>query len=146
MKSAPSNLSSCKIAQKNNLIFLFFLAKILKRYCDIWNQLPQICWIARLHEKTKKPKYGIENDLFGFFWTQQLQICLVANFHEKEKNAKIWEQKCLIWCFWARILKNYCDILNEHIQIYLFPKFPEKIKMPKTGSKNALLFIFGLEF
>ena len=42
---------------------------------------------------------------------------------------------------WAIILKNYCGILNQHTQIYLFPKFCKK-KMPKFGKKSALFGYF----
>ena len=49
--SAPSNLSNCKILQKNknpeiwdqNTLFGYFWAIILKNYCHICNQHPQIC-------------------------------------------------------------------------------------------------------
>ena len=58
--------------------------------------------------------------------------------------------------FWARILKNYCHILNQHLQISVIAKFCEETKMPKVGTKNYLfeyfwpkmsyLGIFGQEF
>ena len=43
--------------------------------------------------------------------------------------------------FWVRILKN-CHIPNQHPQICQTVKFPEKVKMPKFGTKNALLEYF----
>ena len=45
--------------------------------------------------------------------------------------------------FWARISKNYCHILKQHLQICLIAKFCEKMKMPKFGTKNVLLWYFG---
>ena len=38
-----------------------------KNYCNISNQHPQICQIAKFCEKTKMPKFGTKNALFGFF-------------------------------------------------------------------------------
>ena len=44
--------------------------------------------------------------------------------------------------FWARISKNYCHILKQHLQICLIAKFHEKMKMPKCGIKNHLFGYF----
>ena len=52
-----------KFGTKNDLLGIFdqecviwvFLGKnVLKNYCHIWNQHPQICLFAKFHEKTKK--------------------------------------------------------------------------------------------
>ena len=86
---SPSNLSICKISQKNPkmpyFIFGYFWARIPKTYCDIWNQHLRICLNAKFCEKMKMPKFGSKYALFGYFWT--------------------------------RILKNYCDIWKQHPQI-----------------------------
>ena len=44
--------------------------------------------------------------------------------------------------FWAKILKNYCLIWNQHPRICLIVKFCEETKIPKFGTKNALLEYF----
>ena len=41
--------------------------------------------------------------------------------------------------FWARILKNYCHIWNQHLQIIEIAKYFEETKLPKFGTKNAYL-------
>ena len=45
--------------------------------------------------------------------------------------------------FCARILKNYCHILNQHHQICLIAKFCEKTKLPKLGTLNGLRYFWG---
>ena len=146
LKSAPSNLSICKIWQKTkmpkfgtkNALFGYFWARILKNYCHIWNQHLRISVIAKFCEETKMPKFGTKNDLLGIFdqecviwvflgknvlkdychiWNQHPQICLFAKFHEKEKISKSGTKNTLFWYFWARILKNYRHIWNQHSQI-----------------------------
>ena len=64
LKSAPSNLSICKILRKTILsIFGHFRASVLKKSCHIWNRHPWICLIAKFSKK-KKPKFGTKNALF----------------------------------------------------------------------------------
>ena len=69
-----------------------------KKLCDIWNQQLQICLVAEFHEKTKMPKNGSKNDLFGYFWARILkhcfhicnlhyQICLTENFRKKTQKS-----------------------------------------------------------
>ena len=48
--------------ESKNALFVYFWARILNTVF-----LFEICWIARFHEKTKKLKYGFNNDLVGFF-------------------------------------------------------------------------------
>ena len=55
LKSAPSNLSHCKILQKSknsnfrtkNALFGYFWARVFKNHSHVWNQHPQMCqkWI-----------------------------------------------------------------------------------------------------
>ena len=47
---------------------------------------------------------------------------------------------------WAGMLKNYCDICNQHPPICLMVKFREKIRILKFGTKNALFGCFGQLF
>ena len=42
LKSVPSNLSSCKTTRQF-VLFGYFWDKLLKNYCHIWNQHPQVC-------------------------------------------------------------------------------------------------------
>ena len=67
----------------------------------------------------------------------------------------MWEEKCLICVFWGYNLKIQSSYLKSSNLSYwtgilkklLIAKFHEKIKMPKSGTKNALFFgIFGLKF
>ena len=149
LKSAPSNLSNCKFFEETkmpkfgtkNAIFGYFWPRMpyltifgqdfYKNYCQIWNQHPWICLIAKYREIMKMPKFGTKSALFGYFW--------------------------------ARILKNYCHIWDQHpqicqkwvfnsyskfqcLRISVIAKFCEETKMPKFGTKNALLGIFDQEY
>ena len=60
----------------------------------------------------------------------------------KKKNAYVWDQKCLIWVFLDYILKNYCNILNQHPQICLIEKFYKEKNLPKFRTKYALFKYF----
>ena len=122
LKSAPSNLSNCKISRKNkkklkfgikNTLFGYFWARISKNYCHIWNQLPQICLIVKFFRKTKMPKCGIKNALHRHFWTP--------------------------------ILNSYCHIWNRHLRFCLITKFCAEMKMSKFGTRNALFKYFWLK-
>ena len=44
------------------------------------------------------------------------------------------------------VLRQYCNIWNQHPQIRLNTKFREKTKAPKFGTKMPYLGISGLEF
>ena len=87
-----------KLGTKHALLEYFWL-QVLKNYCHIWNQHPQICQTAKFQEKTKMPKFVTKNALFRYFgariltnycyiWNQHSRICRTAKFKEK--------QKCLI--------------------------------------------------
>ena len=101
LKSVPWNLPNCKISWKNkNALFGYFWAGIWKRkYCDIWNQRPWICLVARFSAKIKILKFGTKNAWFGYFWTgiwkqhchiwnQHPWICLITKFRKKMKIPK----------------------------------------------------------
>ena len=64
---------------------------------------------------------------------------------KKKKMLKYGTKKGLTWYFWARILKNYCDFLNEHSQFFLVAKCREKTKIPKCGTQNALFWYIWAE-
>ena len=181
-KSAPSNLSNCKILQKKKkspnvqpdmpylgifgvdfwktmsifemrtLKFLIekilrkkknayvwdqkcliwvLLDYILKNYCHIWNQHPQIFLIAKFYQEKKMPKFATKYALFKYFWcriiknyihisNQHSQICLIVIFCKKQPKMRKSETKdALFGYFWARFLKNYCHSWNQHGQIFL---------------------------
>ena len=71
------------------------------------------------------PKFGTKNAWFGFFgqefenniWNQHPRICLIAKFRRKTKMYKFGTKIALFGYFWARILRNYCHIWNQHLQI-----------------------------
>ena len=48
---------------------------------------------------------------------------------------KFGTKVALFGYFLARILKNYCPIWNQHLQISVIGKFCEETKMPKFGTK-----------
>ena len=95
LKTTPSNLSKYHKSSKTTTItattknrtkiplFGYFWAGILKNYCHIWNQHPQICQLAKFREKTKMPKFGTKNVLFVIF-----------------------NQECLIWVFFCYTFKK----------------------------------------
>ena len=139
-------------------LFGYFYVGILKNCSRIWNQNPEICLFAKSHEKIKIPKFRTKSSLFGYFWAWILKK-LLSFLKSAPSNLSISKilrkKKCLNWrkfgnksalfdYFCARLLKNYSRISNQHPQIYLFPKFPEK-KMSKLGTKVPYLAIFGLE-
>ena len=76
LKSAPSNLSKCKILWKTkmpkfgtkNALFGYFYARVLENYCHIWNQHFRYCLIPTFCEETKMLKFGTKNALFEYFW------------------------------------------------------------------------------
>ena len=81
-----------------------------------------------------------------------LSTCKISR---KYKNAQIWEPRCLIWAFLiknalfgyfcARISENYCHIWNQFPPIFLIAEVLSKTKMPKFGTKTALLGYFWPE-
>ena len=107
LKSAPSNLSNCKIWRKNkfrkfqkkNALFGYFstkmsylrifVTKLSKYYCHIWNQHREICLFARIHEKTKIPKLETENTLFVHFWGRIVKK-LSLYLNSAPQNLYIW--------------------------------------------------------
>ena len=100
LKSAPSNWSSCKISDQKCLIWVFFIknafflcfwARILKKYCHIWNRHPQICLVARFCERAKMCTFGTKNALIGYFWTRIFKnYCHIWNHHPQICQKWVW--------------------------------------------------------
>ena len=71
--------------------------ELLRNYCHIWNQHPEIiCKI--LQKELKMSKLGTKNDLFVFFWTRIWKsycyiwnwlpgICVIAKFCKRKKKC-----------------------------------------------------------
>ena len=133
----------------------YFRARILKNYCLIWNQHPQIRQIGKFRKKTKLPKFGTKNVLFRYFWAtllknycliwnQHPQVCQIGKFCKKEKLPKFVTKNALFGYFRNRTLKNYCHIWYQH-PICVIEKFCEKQKCLNFGPKMPYLDIFGVE-
>ena len=132
---------------------MYFWTKILKTIVNFWSQHPRICLIRKFRKTTKMPKFGTKNAFFEYFCRRILEKLLLplkpapstlskCKISLKNENAYIWDQKRLSRYFWASILKSYCHIWNQHRQNSLTAKFPKKMKMPKFGTKSALLRYF----
>ena len=97
LKSASSNFS-CIWCKKNSLSLGPKMLEILKDYCHIWNQHPQICQTAKFLEKMKMSKFGTKNALFGIFWLEFENNILIfeistLNFIKLQNFLEKW--KCL---------------------------------------------------
>ena len=57
--------------------FRYFQARILKKYCHIWNRQPRICQIAKIRAKAKLLKFGTKYALFGYFLCWNLKTILL---------------------------------------------------------------------
>ena len=120
LKSASSNVSDCKISQKNpkmskfgteNVLFGYFGPDFSKNYCHIRNQpASNLSNMRILPKKKEMSKFGTKNTLFGSFW--------------------------------ARIFKIFCHIWNQHPRICLNTTFCKKAKKAKSKTKNALFGYF----
>ena len=73
LKSTPSNLSNCKILQKKQkylnlepkILIWVFLGWNWIEFCQIWNQHPRTCLLAKFREKMKTPKFGAKMSYLG---------------------------------------------------------------------------------
>ena len=104
LQSAPSNLWNSKISATIST------ATILKNYCCISNQHPQISLITKFFEKQEWLRI-----LKNYCPISNLhpQSCLIPKFSEKTRMPKFRTTKTLFQYFWATILKNYCHIWNQ---------------------------------
>ena len=85
---------------------------------------PWILYNCKIWRKRKISKFGTKNTLFGYFWPKLTYLGIFG------KQFQIY----------------YCHIWNQHTQIYLIPKFCEKTKIPKFGTKMPDLGNLGLGF
>ena len=113
--------------------FMYFLVGLLKKYCHIWNQHPQIYQIAKSCEKIQIPKLRTKNALFEYFWdrilkscshiwNQHPQICQIAKFCEKTNMTK----NGFFGYFWVEFLKG---IVVFEISTLIFLKFQKFTKI-----------------
>ena len=80
-----------------NVWFAYFGAAIWKQYCHIRNYHLPIYLITKFREKTKMPKFGKKNVVFGYchIWNQRLRISLIAKFCEETKMPKFRTKNAL---------------------------------------------------
>ena len=78
----------------------------------------------------------------GLFEINSPKFVEFQNFAKKEKCLNMGSQTNYLGIFVGRILKNYCHIWKQHIQIFHIPKFREKAKVPKFATDNALFGYF----
>ena len=109
LKSAPSNLSICKISRKNKnayiwdqiCLFCVFLGWNLKTILSYLKSAPSNLSKCKIHETMQRPKFESKNTWFGYFWVriwknyrdiqnQHRRICLIAKFCEKTNKNKKW--------------------------------------------------------
>ena len=97
LKSALSNLSTCKISRKKqmskfgpkNALLWYFWARIWKNYCHIWNQLIWIILITKFRKRTSIPKFQTKKWLtFGLQFKKAIVISEISNL-ESLKNESL---------------------------------------------------------
>ena len=147
LKSASSNLLTCKVSSKNKKILNLgpkipylgiFGLQFNKNYYQIFNQHIRICETIKFHPKWKKKKSETKNALFGSLARMLKNYChisnkrppnwVIAKFRAKIRILKFGTKNCLILVFWAAILKSHCHISNQHPRICLVAKFRAKNK------------------
>ena len=117
LKSAPSNLSNCKILRKKQK-YLNLKPKML-----IWVSLD--CHVRTVLSYLKSAPSNLSN------W----KIL-------RKKKSLIWAKNALFGYFWAKIWKVYCHTWNLDPRTCLIAKYYEIIKMPKFGTKECLICVF----
>ena len=123
MKSASSNLATCKVSYKNK--------KNL-------NLRPKIHYLDIFGLQFNKDYYQIFN--------QHPRICETINFHPKRKKKNELGTKKLYLGLWVGMLKNYCHIYNQRPSICVIAKFRAKTRIPKFGTKKPYLEVLGSNF
>ena len=160
LKSASSNLLTCKVSSKNKknlnletkIPYLgIFGLQFNKNYYQTFNQHTRICETIKFYPKQTK-KFGNKNTLFGFLARMLKNFghisnkrppnCVIAKFCAKCRILKFGTKKCLILVSWEAILKNHCHIWNQHPRIWVSAKFCIETKTPKFAIKNALFGYF----
>ena len=171
LKSAPSNLSNCKISRKNKMLNFgpkmpylgIFWARIFTKLLWDLKSVPfslsnfKIFWTSKnVKIRDQKCHFGVfltKNALFGYFWLRILKKLLwdLKSAPLTLPNCKIsWNNKmpkfgtksALFGYLPARILKNYCHIWNQHPGISVIASFCEETKIPRFGTKSALFGYF----
>ena len=137
-------------------IIWVFLDYILKSYCHIWNQHPQICLTAKFYKEKRMPKFSTKYPLFKYFWprlyqnychsrTQHHQIGEIVKFREKKKLLKFGTTNALFGYFWIfkKLLwhSKFSTVKFDYLQFFAI-----KQKWPNLGPKMPYLGIFGLAF
>ena len=147
-------MRNSKISQKlskmwtKNALLGYFRARVLKKFCHIWNQHPQVFLISKFCKKTKIPKFVPKNALFGYFWggifkscsrilNHQPQICLIVKFCKKTKCYKFQDEKCFLrlildWNFKklfsyvksAPSIRSNCKVFSKNNWLNFWPKMP----------------------
>ena len=80
--------------------FGYIWARILKNYCHIWNQQPQVILFTKFREKTKAPKFRTKSAWFGYFGDRILKnYCHIWNQHP---------QHCQKW-----VLNSYSEFWHK---------------------------------
>ena len=133
LKTAPSNLPSCKILRKKNCLtwgpkmtyFQIFGLGFQNNSCHIWNQHPHICLIAKCHEKT----------INLTSWTKR--SWLVA-----------FDQECLTWMFERKIKKKHLlrYLKSAPSNLSNLKIFQQNHKCVSYRPKAPYLSMFGLKF
>ena len=98
----------------------YFWAGILKSYCHIWNQRPQVFISAKFCKKRKIRKCRSKNDFL-----------------------KIFAQKLFIWLFQGNNLEKPIVVFEiRTLKFVQLEKCSKKTKTLKIGNKNTLLVYF----
>ena len=118
LKSASSNLLTCKVSSKN------------KKNLNLETKIP---YLGIFGLQFNKNYYQIIN--------QHTRICETIKFHPKRKK-KIGSKNTLFRSL-AGMLKNYCHISNQRPPNFLIVKFRAKIRILKFGIKIGC---FGQQF
>ena len=108
LKSAPWNLSDCKISWKKtkmlklgtkNALFGYFWTGIWKKHCHISNQRPWICLVAKFSAKIIIFKFGTKNARSGTFGVEFENNLIILEISTLEfvwlQNFVKKKQKCL---------------------------------------------------
>ena len=158
-----------KHCQMWNLKFVYFQNFMKKQKClnlepkmpdlctfglEFENKHPWICLIAKFRDKTKMPKFGTENTLFGYFWAgilenychiwnQHLRICVNAKFCEETKMLRFGTKCGLFEYFWPTVL--YLDIFGLEFKkklLWYFKSAPLDLSNCKRlwNNKNAYIW------
>ena len=86
-----------------NALFACFLGRILKYYCHIWNQHPQICPTAKFGAKSKIFKFRTKNAYLGIFELEFDNSILSEESGEKVKILEFGTENDWFGPFWTGI-------------------------------------------